>query len=144
MLVEAANWNPQCPNLSHAEVLARHESRHYIDGWPQPRDLGVIAEGEHGERIGAAWSRFFTAQDPGYGYRSEDIPEVAIAVVKSHRGQGVGNRLLNDLEALARQHGYNTLSLSVEPTNPAARLYRKRGYVPMEGTGGSQTMRLDL
>jgi len=144
MLVEAINWNLEAPVQERATVLNHHENRHYVDSWPQPGDVGVIAESPQTGPVGAAWLRFFRAEDPGYGFIAEGIPEVSIGVIASRRGEGIGDRLLRELEHEARQRGLSVLALSVEPNNPALRLYERRGYRQVGGSGGSYTFRLDL
>ena len=144
MLIEAINWNPTRPALSRSAVLSHHSNRHYVEGWPRETDLGVIAEDPHTGPVGAAWLRFFHAADPSYGFVAEDIPEVSIAVVAQQRGDGIGDRLLSELEHKARQRGLPALALSVDPANPALRLYERHGYRRDGGSGGSYTMRLDL
>ena len=44
----------------------------------------------------------------------------------------------------ARERAVPALSLSVEPDNPAARLYRRLGFVEVGGVGGAVTMVLTL
>ncbi|MEZ5256807.1 MAG: GNAT family N-acetyltransferase [Ilumatobacteraceae bacterium] len=89
-----------------------------------------------GERAGAAWVRRMTAADPGYGYVSDEIPELGMAVVQHWRGRGIGRRLL---ERLLDTHP--RMSLSVDDENVgAAGLYRSIGFVPVESAGGSTTM----
>jgi hypothetical protein len=56
MLVAAAFWRPDAPSGSAHEVLHTPEFAHYISGWPQPGDLGVIAQTH--QPVGAA--RFST------------------------------------------------------------------------------------
>ncbi|MBN1218173.1 MAG: GNAT family N-acetyltransferase [Anaerolineae bacterium] len=54
----------------------------------------------------------------------------AIAVDESRRGQGTGTRLLEAAFDYARQHGFQSVSLEVVDTNPAARrLYERLGFV---------------
>lgn len=144
MLVEAASWDPTTPRRSLDELLAVDELRHYVDGWPRPDDLSVVAIGENEGRIGAAWSRYFPAADPGYGFIDGSTPEVSVGVVASERGRGVGGALLDALAAGARERGVAALSLSVEHANPAVRLYERHGFVVFADTGGALTMRLEL
>ena len=54
---------------------------HYVEGWPRDGDVGVVAEDEHGEPVGAAWYRHLSDDDPGYGFIDPSIPEVTIGVV---------------------------------------------------------------
>ena len=44
--------------------------------------------------VGAAWLRFFPADDPGYGFVSADVPELSIGVAVLWRGRGIGRALL--------------------------------------------------
>jgi ribosomal protein S18 acetylase RimI-like enzyme len=51
-----------------------------------------------------------------------------LAVLPSWRRQGIGTRLLEVVEALARRRGYCKVNLEVRVDNPAQRLYRRLGY----------------
>jgi ribosomal protein S18 acetylase RimI-like enzyme len=144
MLVEAINWDPQGGQLAPEVVLAFPQNARYVNGWPRPGDYGVVASLARGSRVGAAWWRHFSADEPGYGFIAADVPEVSIGVVATHRGRGIGDTLLNELEAAARARRIAALSLSVEPDNPARRLYERHGYVLFGKSGGSNIMRLDL
>ena len=111
-------------------------------GWPRPGDLGVVAEID--APVGAAWWRYLAAGEPGYGFVDERIPEISIGVVGKARGAGTGSLLLAALIECARERAVPALSLSVEPDNPAARLYRRLGFVEVGGVGGAVTMVLTL
>jgi GNAT superfamily N-acetyltransferase len=82
------------------------------------------------------WWRYFTAEVPGYGFVSEDVPEIGIGVVEGRRGEGIGRALLNAIIAAST----GDLSLSVEDGNPAAELYRKSGFVAVGRFGDATTM----
>jgi len=69
---------------------------------------------------------------------------VAIAVVPSRRGHGVGSELMEALIDLAREQGYNGLSLSVADQSPAMHVFEKEGFQKVEQTDHSWTMRLNL
>jgi ribosomal protein S18 acetylase RimI-like enzyme len=128
-LLRAANWDPSRPPRGLEDAsLAR-----YHDGWGREGDLVVIAD-DAGRAIGAAYCRLMR----GYGYIDDDTPEVTIGVRSSYRGRGVGGQLLDALADLARGHGFQRLSLSVEPDNPARALYRRAGYrqVGVDEDGG--------
>src|SRR6266496_1434569 len=90
MLVEAANWDPARARRSRSETLGQHDIRRYVDDWPRPGDVSVVAAVPEGTLIGAAWYRHFSADEPGYGFVEAAIPEVSIAVVAKWRGRGVG------------------------------------------------------
>lgn len=142
MLVAAAFWRPDGPTASVRDVMAQPELAHYVAGWPQPGECGVI--GEAGRPVGAAWLRFFPESDPGYGFFDAGTPEVTIGVAQQWRGLGVGTRLLSALVAQARGAGLRALSLSVEPDNDARRLYERFGFLTVGGDGRSLTMLLRL
>lgn len=142
MLVEAAFWRPDGPPGSVDDVWSRPELAHYVVGWPRPGDLGVVAEAQ--QPVGAAWLRFFSADDPGYGFVDAGTPEVAMGVVPVWRGRGVGTGLLDALIVAARGAGSAALSLSVEPDNPARRLYERFGFHRVGVVDGSLTMLLRL
>jgi ribosomal protein S18 acetylase RimI-like enzyme len=125
-----------------ADVLGQPELAHYVTGWPQPGDHGVVAE--HEKPVGAAWLRLFTASDPGYGFVDAATPEVSMGVVQDWRGRGVGARLLDALVDAAREAGLVTLSLSVESDNYARRLYERAGFQEVGQVSGSLTMLLRL
>jgi GNAT superfamily N-acetyltransferase len=124
--------------------LAEPRLGRYLAGWGRAGDAGVLALDERDQPIGAAWYRLFAHDQPGYGFLAESIPELSIAVRPSFRGRGVGTALLNALVRLARDEGHAALSLSVEPDNPARKLYERVGFRKVGSKGGSWTMRLDL
>jgi GNAT superfamily N-acetyltransferase len=99
---------------------------------------------ENGFPVGAAWFRVFRAAEPGYGFIDESTPELAIAVVPSKRGHGVGDELLKALLAKAQAGGYARLSLSVEPGNPARKLYERHGFAVVDEGEEAWTMVAEL
>lgn len=142
MAVEAVNW-AEGRHRSREAVLADPELAHYVSGWPGTGELGVVAEAE-GEPVGAAWLRFFTSDDPGFGYVADDIPEFSIAVVREWRGRGIGRALLKEMAARARWAGVARISVSVERANFARNLYADEGFVVVNRDTDADTMVLDL
>jgi ribosomal protein S18 acetylase RimI-like enzyme len=135
--------------LHHAyywrELSAPHDPlegsvQRYVMNWGRRGDAAVIALDDVGSPVGAAWYRLFKASEPGYGFVDEQTPELSIAVVPSRRGKGFGDELLTALLAQARRDGFTQVSLSVEPDNPALRLYERHGFVKVGESGGSATM----
>lgn len=143
MLVEAVNWTGE-QRLAREVIAADPRLCHYVTDWPRPDDFGVVAVEPTHNPIGAAWARVFTADDPGFGYVAEDIPEISMGVAQPHRGRGIGSALLAALIAQALGSGWRELSLSVEDHNAAVVLYRRAGFETCGRTGGSDTMILDL
>lgn len=138
MLAIAANWRPAARHRSVEELLGDPEFAHYISGWPEPRDCGIVAEVD--APVGAAWYRFLPGADRGYGYVADDIPELTIGVRDSHRGRGIGEALLRRLIAMAGANKLRALSLSVEDDNSATRLYERLGFVVVSQADGATTM----
>jgi len=102
----------------------------------------VVAE--DGLPVGAAWLRLLPEDDRGYGFVDTETPELGIGVVATHRGRGIGSLLLEALIVSARQQRYDAMSLSVEPDNPARRLYERCGFQVVGAVDGSLTMLLSL
>ncbi len=127
------------------EVLSKPELARYLEGWGRQGDTAVLAvDLDGGRRLGAAWYRLMTSEEPGYGYVDDQTPEIALAVVPDHRGRGVGGALLRELREAARSQGYNALSLGVEKGNPALGLYERNGFVKLFETEDARTMRANL
>ena len=138
MLVEAVNWTA-ADRLDAQQVAATPALAHYVSGWMRPSDVGLVAE-TASDRVGAAWLRYTTARDPGYGYVADDIPELSIGVVAHWRGRGIGRRLLRALVREAFDRGAPAMSLSVERANPARALYASEGFVVVGTVEDSDTM----
>ena len=115
----------------------------YVAGWGRPGDTAFVAI-DGFQPVGAAWYRLFEQEEPGYGFVDERTPELTIAIVPSRRGKGLGRDLLAKLIERARAEGYEQLSLSVEPDNPAIRLYEETGFEKVGERAGAFVMRTRL
>ena len=112
-------------------MLPETSSERYLDGWGRRGDIGVIAE-MAGAPCGAAWVRLFAPEERGDGVIARpDTPELAIGVEPAQRGRGTGEAMLRDLLRRAREAGYARIVLSVNPLNPARRLYERCGFVAL-------------
>lgn len=140
LLFEAGYWRTDQERPSLEKGLARLDLVYLLEGWGREWDTTVIATLESGERVGAAWYRFWNEAQHSYGYLSPEIPEIAIAVRSSYRGRGVGKQLLVSLLVIAARQGIAAVSLSVELDNAALRLYKKCGFVPAKKVENSWTM----
>ena len=142
MLAEAFDWRPESTTRPVADLESIPEIWRFVDAWPNQSDFGLVAEIER--PVGAAWWRYFTADHPGYGFVDETIPEISIAVTDGFREMGIGRSLLVGLIDEGRTRGIRGLGLSVEPENPARRLYERLGFEAVGGVGGSITLLLGL
>jgi ribosomal protein S18 acetylase RimI-like enzyme len=139
MLHHAYYWRERSPGDGPGPAAR------YVKAWGRPGDTVLIAV-DDGFPVGAAWYRLFAKGLQGYGFVDEATPELAIAVVPSRRGRGIGEALLDALCERAKVDGYRALSLSVERGNPALlSFYEQHGFVPIgEGDEQSITMRREL
>lgn len=147
MLFEAAAAEPEIRKMGREIALSLPRIRKYVEGWGREGDLAVVASEASGRPLGAAWFRLFPAEDSGYGFVGEDIPEVTIGVIEDARRRGIGGQLLEKIIEMARSEGYRALSLSVESESPAVKLYEKHGFIrqgPSEQRPTSFTMLLEL
>ncbi|MGC2941092.1 MULTISPECIES: GNAT family N-acetyltransferase [unclassified Brevibacterium] len=76
----------------------------------------------------------------GYGWVAADIPELSVAVLPEHQGQGIGGALVDTVCTLARMSGFPAVSLSVEDGNTAAKLYTDHGFVSVGRNGDSDVL----
>jgi ribosomal protein S18 acetylase RimI-like enzyme len=143
MLYEAARWNPDWPREPIEEVLEEPTLRRYHEGWGRPGDGGAVAELDD-LPVGAAWYRVFTADEPGYGFVDEKIPELSIAVVPLHRRKGIGHALLHSCMVQAREEGFQALSLSVAVHNRSRMMYQRAGFEKVAEEGDHWTMVANL
>ena len=88
------------------------------------KTMVLVAEGEHGERVGFATvshSTHFTGQRQAY------IGELAVS--ESFEGHGVGTTLLEACEQWAREQGHTLLTLTTGAANTRALVfYRQHGF----------------
>ncbi|MRG59880.1 GNAT family N-acetyltransferase [Agromyces sp. CFH 90414] len=144
------NWSGE--RISEAEFDATPELAHYATRFDARRDFGFVDEVADVEAddaddcrpLGVAWVIFLPADDPGYGYVADDVPEFSINVIAEARGRGVGARLVDAVVAEAERRGIRAISLSVEDGNHAQRLYERAGFVAVGRNGGSDTLLLEL
>lgn len=109
------------------EILRTPELARYAEDWGRAGDIGFVAEDASEKPIGAAWMRLFTADAKGYGYVDDQTPELGMAIMPEFRGKGIGTLLLDRLLKSANGK-YDFVSLSVDTSNPALRLYKKFGF----------------
>ena len=143
-LWDAIGWAADWRADSKEKIAEDSFAAVYVKNWGRQGDAGFVAEDEEGRPIGAAWYRFFTADDHAYGYLTPEIPELSVGVDPACRGLGIGTALLEALRDRARSEGVSALSLSVEEDNPALRLYERLGFERLRLDGAAWTMRLLL
>ncbi len=143
MLFEAFFWLPQMSRPDIDEFFNNQEFYKLISDWGRFGDRVVLAENEQ-NLIGAAWFRLWTESNHSYGYIDSTIPELGIGILSEHRSKGIGRLLLKRIISVAREDGFVALSLSVDPSNFACRLYESEGFVKAGESGTSLTYKLEL
>jgi ribosomal protein S18 acetylase RimI-like enzyme len=141
ILLEAYNWSGE--NFTLDRIRTDGIARRYIEGFPSPGDVGIVALDDDGP-VAAVWGRALPPERAGYGFVSADIPELTLGVLPHGRRRGVASRLMDEIVRLADDRGIPGLSLSVEDGNTARRLYERAGFEVAGRAGGSDTMLLRL
>lgn len=143
MQFEAFFWDPAWSRPRLVDFRTDPEFVKLVSGWGRDGDRGVLAEVD-GVRAGAAWCRLWTPDLHSYGFVDERTPELAMGVASAFRRRGIGRALLRELVGIARAAGFPALSLSVDPRNPALRLYESEGFRRVGESGTSWTLALPL
>ena len=144
MLRQAANWSG-CEETDVDEIMSRPEISVILMDWGRPGDTAVIAELKNGQPAGAAWYRFYTKESHSYGFVDEETAEIAIAVEEAYRNRGIGKSLLECLIREATKQNVRKLSLSVDSSNYAARMYERAGFANIDDESDDHwTMVLNL
>lgn len=140
MLYEAAFWRHDAPRPAvTSQWLDASDLAVYVENWGRTGDRALIAC-RADVSVGAAWFRLFTERSHGYGFVDPETPELSVAVTAAYRGRGIGRALVAAAMAQAAVDGFDRLSLSVEPDNPASRLYQRLGFRRIATDLGSWTM----
>lgn len=115
-------------------------------GWPEPVRLAFLHDQYRLQDLhynthydGAACGVIEASGRPaGRLYlleRDRDLRIVDIALMPEFRGQGIGGGLIAAVQQQARGLGANRVSIHVEQTNPALRLYERLGFRKVELRG---------
>ena len=126
-MLQYASHERSLDSVQNQPHLAR-----YASAWGRVGDIGCVAT-QGAAAIGAVWLRLWVEEDKGFGYVSDEIPELAIAVLPDFRGQGIGTRLL--MQVLEKAKGrFPAVSLNVRGDNGAVRLYERAGFIKVPGS----------
>jgi ribosomal protein S18 acetylase RimI-like enzyme len=106
------------------EIIEHPDLRKYIQNFGKTGDFCLVAE-QYGKLIGAIWIRFIK----GYGFVDNGTPELSMAVLDEHRGNGIGKQLLTAMIDRLKNKQLKRVSLSVDRENYAYGFYKKHGFV---------------
>jgi ribosomal protein S18 acetylase RimI-like enzyme len=118
--LEQVPW-PDEAKRQFLDSQSRLQADHYRRNYPGAV-LGLL------ERVGVPVGRFYLHASPGE-FRLMDI-----VLLPEHRGIGLGERMLRALMQVAQAQG-RSITLHVEPNNPAQRLYARLGFALIEDRG---------
>ena len=79
-----------------------------------------------------------------YGHIDNDTPSLAMSVYKKYRGLGIGTSLLKQLLQAERLAGYSKISLSVQKSNYAVKMYEKVGFTVVDENSEEYIMTVNL
>ena len=79
-----------------------------------------------------------------YGHIDSDTPSLAMSVYHKYRGLGIGTSLLKELLQLERLSGYSKISLSVQKSNYAVKMYKKVGFTVVDENSEEYIMVVNL
>lgn len=113
----ALPWDPEQKEAFLRQQFAAQD-RHYRAQYPDA-DFLVI------EHNGASIGRLYVYRD------AARIHVLDVALLPDHRGVGIGTALLEELLAEATTKGVR-MTLHVEASNPARRLYARLGFLMIE------------
>lgn len=119
-----AIYVPEGMQRPSREILQTPELQVYLENFGREKDDYGFAALAEGEIVGAVWARIMN----DYGHVDENTPSLALAVYREYRGQGIGTALLQAILNRLQEKGYGSVSLSVQKSNPAFRLYRRLGF----------------
>lgn len=118
--VARTGW-PAPQQQAFLTMQARAQHEHYARHYPEAERSLIVVKGEVAGRLYVShWQR--------------EIRIVDITLLPPFRGAGIGSRLLQALQERARTDG-KPLSIHVEKTNPALRLYQRLGFKQREDKG---------
>jgi ribosomal protein S18 acetylase RimI-like enzyme len=143
MLYESI-YIPEGSKRPSKDIIYEPHIAKYLEEWGRYGDVGFIAVDNNDKPIGSITSRFFHEDNKGYGYVDESTPEFGLAILPEYRGKGIGAALLKRLLEEVESRDIKCISLSVDPNNPAIKLYKKFGFVEVGLEGTSVTMKKEL
>jgi len=135
---------PEGQSRPSRDILNEPNIAQLLKGWGRKGDLSLIATTPEHRSIGAAWFRLFNKTNKTYGYIDENTPLLGMALHPDYRGRGIGKALLGELLKVAKEAGFSSVSLSVDPNNPALHLYDKFGFKKVGVDGTSWNMVVSL
>ncbi|MDZ4812664.1 MAG: GNAT family N-acetyltransferase [Pseudomonadota bacterium] len=132
------DW-PEPAKRAFLDQQGRLQHEHYLKHYAGAEMLLIVTDRAQTESADAQW------HDPAAAAReligriylragSTEIRLMDIALLPRFRGRGIGHCLIEALQAQGAARGIG-ITLHVEPTNPAQRLYQRLGFALIEQRG---------
>lgn len=106
------------------DIVEKPELRVYTDDFTARKGDNCLVADIDGNVVGAVWTRIMN----DYGHVDNDTPSFAISLYKEYRGHGIGTKLMINMLELLKKQGYKQVSLAVQKTNYAVKMYKKIGF----------------
>jgi putative hydrolase of the HAD superfamily len=125
------------------DILKEPHIAQSLSGWGRRGDIALIAVTTNHKPMGAVWVRLFDEMNKTYGYVDSSTPLLGMALLPEFRGRGIGKALLGKMLKVSKESGYQAVSLSVDPNNPALHLYQMFGFkkIGVDGTSWDMVVR---
>ena len=135
-----AIYIPEGVEAPPRSVIDFPELQEYIiDFGKRKHDKALVAEIQENV-VGAIWVRMMN----DYGHIDNDTPSLAMSIYKEYRGLGIGASLLKQLLSVERLAGYSKISLSVQKSNYAVKMYKKAGFTVVDENSEQYIMAINL
>jgi ribosomal protein S18 acetylase RimI-like enzyme len=143
MLYQAI-YVPEGQTPPSKDIINEPHIKQILEGWGRSGDLSLIAVDTSNQPVGAVWFRLFDDENKTFGYVDHETPILGIALQPQVRGKGIGTLLIEEILKEAKRLGIKKISLSVDPNNPALRLYERYGFKKIGVDGTSWDMLTEL
>lgn len=115
---------PEGMEVPPRSVISLPELQTYIKDFGLLKDDFALVSEIEKQIVGAVWVRIIN----DYGHIDSSTPSLAISLYKDYRKHGIGIAMMKEMLNLLRNHGYKSVSLSVQKANYAAKMYQKLGF----------------
>lgn len=105
------------------DIINHPDLQIYISDFGKKEDLCYVVEVD-GQAVGAVWTRIIH----DYGHVDEETPSLSISLLKEYRNLGLGTKLMEQILFALKERGYQQVSLSVQKSNYAVKMYKKVGF----------------
>lgn len=105
------------------DIINHPDLQIYISDFGKKEDLCYVVEVDR-QAVGAVWTRIIH----DYGHVDEETPSLSISLLKEYRNLGLGTKLMEQILFALKERGYQQVSLSVQKSNYAVKMYKKVGF----------------